>query len=145
MRPTPPPSPPPARQIPLPPAPANLPPYNARVLFSPDYLNQVGPATRTAGGQPAASYWQNAADYQIAASLDEKAARVSATVAITYTNNSPNALPFVWLQLDQNLFRGDSRGSRDARGRRALRQRRRAQRQLGPQLPGRRLAANRQH
>ncbi|TPG67663.1 M1 family peptidase [Hymenobacter nivis] len=71
----------------------------------------MGPATRTAGGQPAANYWQNAADYQIAASLDEKAARVSATATITYTNNSPNALPFVWLQLDQNLFRGDSRGA----------------------------------
>jgi len=94
------------------PAPAGaLPPYNARVLFNPDYLNQVGPATRTAGGAPAATYWQNAADYQIAARLDEQAARVTATVAITYTNNSPDALPFVWLQLDQNLYRADSRGA----------------------------------
>ncbi|MGI4871321.1 MAG: M1 family metallopeptidase [Janthinobacterium lividum] len=91
--------------------PANQPPYNARALFNPDYLNQVGPTTRTAGGKPGATYWQNAADYQIAASLDEKAARVSATVAITYTNNSPDELPFVWLQLDQNLFRANSRGA----------------------------------
>ncbi|MGI4741668.1 MAG: M1 family metallopeptidase [Janthinobacterium lividum] len=91
--------------------PANLPPYNARALFNPDYLNQVGPATRTAGGKPGATYWQNAADYQIAASLDDKAARVTATAAITYTNNSPDELPFVWLQLDQNLYRADSRGS----------------------------------
>lgn len=67
----------------------SLPPYNARALFNPDYLNQVGPATRTAGGAPAASYWQNAADYQIAASLDDKAARVTSSVTITYTNNSP--------------------------------------------------------
>ncbi|MGI4884592.1 MAG: M1 family metallopeptidase [Janthinobacterium lividum] len=109
--PAPPPPPAPASRIPLPQPPANLPPYNARALFSPDYLNQVGPATRTAGGQPAATYWQNAADYQIAASLDEKTARVSATATITYTNNSPDALPFVWLQLDQNLFRADSRGA----------------------------------
>ena len=110
-----PPSPPPrlapVSQLPLPQPPANLPPYNARALFTPDYLNQVGPATRTAGGQPAATYWQNAADYQITASLDEKTARVSATATITYTNNSPDALPFVWLQLDQNLFRADSRGA----------------------------------
>ena len=113
-RPTPPPPPPapaPVSRIPLPQPPTNLPPYDARALFTPDYLNQVGPATRTAGGQPGATYWQNAADYQITASLDEKAARVSATVVITYTNNSPDALPFVWLQLDQNLFRADSRGS----------------------------------
>ncbi|MDJ0366419.1 M1 family metallopeptidase [Hymenobacter sp. H14-R3] len=91
--------------------PANLPPYNARALFNPDYLNQVGPATRTAGGKPGATYWQNAADYQIAASLDDKAARVTSNVTITYTNNSPDELPFVWLQLDQNLFRADSRGA----------------------------------
>ncbi len=91
--------------------PANLPPYDARVLFQPDYLNQPAPATRTGGGQPGATYWQNAADYQIAASLDEKAARVTATATITYTNNSPDELPFVWVQLDQNLFRADSRGA----------------------------------
>jgi hypothetical protein len=95
----------------LPPPPANMPPYNARALFNPDYLNQVGPATRTAGGKPGATYWQNAADYQIAASLDEKTARVTATATITYTNNSPDELPFVWVQVDQNLFRADSRGA----------------------------------
>ncbi|RYY09460.1 MAG: hypothetical protein EOO36_22210, partial [Cytophagaceae bacterium] len=42
---------------PLPQPPANLPPFNARALFNPDYLNQVGPATRTAGGAPAPAYW----------------------------------------------------------------------------------------
>ncbi len=91
--------------------PANQPPYNARALFAPNYLDQTAPATRTAGGQPGATYWQNAADYQIAASLDEKTARVTATAAITYTNNSPDELAFVWLQLDQNLYRATSRGS----------------------------------
>jgi hypothetical protein len=50
-------------------------------------------------------------DYKLAATLDEKAARLSATATITYTNNSPDELPFVWLQLDQNLFRPDSRGA----------------------------------
>jgi len=99
------------RPAPLPPPPANLPPYDAWVLFQPDFLDQTAPATRTGGGKPGATYWQNAADYQLAASLDEKAARVTANVTITYTNNSPDELPFVWVQLDQNLFRADSRGA----------------------------------
>jgi hypothetical protein len=87
-----------------------LPPYNARALFAPTAFSPL-PPTRTAGGAPSATYWQNTADYQLTAILDEKAARLAATVTITYTNNSPDALPFVWLQLDQNLFRPDSRGA----------------------------------
>ena len=87
------------------------PPYDSRTLFNPSFIEQLSTPTRTAGGQPGAQYWQNAADYKIDARLDEKAARVSATVAITYTNNSPDALAFVWLQVDQNLYREDSRGA----------------------------------
>ncbi|GGE94009.1 M1 family metallopeptidase [Hymenobacter cavernae] len=85
--------------------------YNARALFSPTFLTERGPATRTAGGAPSATYWQNSADYKIAATLDEKQARLSATADITYTNNSPDPLPFVWVQLDQNLFGPKSRGA----------------------------------
>ena len=96
-----------AQQAPVP----TGPPYDARTLFNPSFIEQLATPTRTAGGQPGAAYWQNAADYQISARLDEKAARVTATVNITYTNNSPDALPFVWLQVDQNLFRADSRGA----------------------------------
>jgi len=87
------------------------PAYDARTLFNPSFIEQLSTPTRTAGGQPGSQYWQNAADYRIDARLDEKAARVSATVAITYTNNSPDALSFVWLQVDQNLYREDSRGA----------------------------------
>ena len=86
------------------------PAYDSRTLFNPSFIEQLSTPTRTAGGQPGAEYWQNAADYKIDARLDEKTARVTATVAITYTNNSPDALPFVWLQVDQNLYREDSRG-----------------------------------
>jgi len=86
-------------------------PYDARVLFQPDYFKMPPVATRTGGGKPGATYWQNAADYTIAARLDEQTARVTATASITYTNNSPDELPFVWLQVDQNLFRADSRGA----------------------------------
>ena len=91
--------------------PTGRPPYNARALFAPNLPELPAPATRTAGGAPGATYWQNTADYHLAASLDERAARVTATATITYTNNSPDALPFVWLQLDQNLFRAGSRGA----------------------------------
>ena len=87
------------------------PAYDSRVLFNPSFIEQHSTPTRTAGGQPGADYWQNAADYKIDARLDEKTARVTATAAITYTNNSPDALPFVWLQVDQNLYREDSRGA----------------------------------
>jgi len=86
-------------------------PYDARALFQPDYFKMPPVATRTGGGKPGATYWQNAADYTIAARLDEQTARVTATATITYTNNSPDELPFVWLQVDQNLFRADSRGA----------------------------------
>ena len=87
------------------------PAYDARALFSPLFIEQLSTPTRAAGGQPGGAYWQNAADYKISATLDEKAARVSATVDITYTNNSPDRLAFVWLQLDQNLYRETSRGA----------------------------------
>jgi len=87
------------------------PAYDARTLFNPSFIEQLSTPTRTAGGQPGAQYWQNAADYKIDARLDENAARVSATVAITYTNNSPDALTFVWLQVEQNLYKETSRGA----------------------------------
>ncbi|MBO2010713.1 M1 family metallopeptidase [Hymenobacter negativus] len=87
------------------------PAFDAHTLFNPSFIEQLSTPTRTAGGQPGAQYWQNAADYKIAARLDEKAARVTATADITYTNNSPDNLAFIWLQLDQNLYRADSRGA----------------------------------
>ncbi|ALW85557.1 peptidase M1 [Hymenobacter sedentarius] len=90
---------------------ATGPAYDARTLFSPMFIEQLATPTRTAGGQPGAAYWQNGADYKINARLDDKTARVTASVDITYTNNSPDRLAFVWLQLDQNLYRADSRGA----------------------------------
>ena len=57
---------------------------------------------RAASGQPGAAYWQQRADYVIRTQLDTVAHRVSGTERITYTNNSPDALPFLFVQLDQN-------------------------------------------
>jgi hypothetical protein len=66
---------------------------------------------RTASGMPGPDYWQQRADYTITASLDTARQRVSGSVTIRYTNNSPDTLRFVWLQLDQNLYRPGSKGS----------------------------------
>ena len=66
---------------------------------------------RAADGRPGTDYWQQRADYRIRATLDTVANRVTGMVTITYTNNSPNALADLWLQLDQNLFAPGSRGA----------------------------------
>jgi hypothetical protein len=63
---------------------------------------------RTASGAPGESYWQQRADYVINATLDETLKRITATGTITYTNNSPHPLNYIWLQLDQNIFKQDS-------------------------------------
>jgi Peptidase family M1 domain len=54
-------------------------------------------------------YWQNKADYKISAALDDQKNTISGNVEIDYTNNSPDYLKYVWLQLDQNRFSYDSR------------------------------------
>ena len=72
----------------------------------------VSTPTRTAGGEPGYAYWQNEADYTIKASLDPETHLIKSTVTIEYTNNSPDELDFVWLQLDQDLFSKDSWGAK---------------------------------
>jgi hypothetical protein len=84
--------------------------YDPHALFSPLFYTQNGNEYRAATGEPGPAYWQNKADYQIAAQLDEAKKEVTATVTITYTNNSPQRLPYIWLQLDENLFSNNSRG-----------------------------------
>lgn len=84
--------------------------YDPHVLFSPLFYPVGETNTRAANGDANSGYWQNRADYQIAVSLNEATHEISGTVTITYKNNSPHRLPFLWLQLDQNLFSKDSRG-----------------------------------
>ena len=64
--------------------------------------------TRSASGAPGPAYWQQRADYRIKARLDEQRHRITATQTITYTNRSPDALSYLWLQLDQNIFSDES-------------------------------------
>ena len=67
---------------------------------------------RTITGEPGPAYWQNRADYQIDAALDEKSRTITASATIIYRNNSPHTLDQVYLNLEQNLFRPGSRGER---------------------------------
>ncbi len=57
---------------------------------------------RTASGAPGPKYWQQRADYNIKCALDEKALKLTGSETITYYNNSPDVLTYIWLQLDEN-------------------------------------------
>ena len=63
---------------------------------------------RNAAGAPGHAYWQQRADYRIKVTLDEARRAVSGSGTITYHNNSPDTLSYLWVQLDQNMFRADS-------------------------------------
>src|SRR6185503_17111084 len=57
---------------------------------------------RTASGAPGAKYWQQRADYDIKCDLDEKNLKLTGAETITYYNNSPDPLDYLWMQLDEN-------------------------------------------
>nr|WP_315158117.1 M1 family metallopeptidase [uncultured Flavobacterium sp.] len=57
---------------------------------------------RTAAGAPGPAYYQQQADYKIDIELDDKNSKISGAETITYTNNSPDKLEYLWLQMDQN-------------------------------------------
>jgi hypothetical protein len=87
--------------------------YDHNAVFGPVTWPVTTGDTRSASGQPGVNYWQNRADYLIHATLNEgkQDTTITGDVAITYTNNSPDKLDYLWLQLDQNLFKPDSRGA----------------------------------
>lgn len=87
------------------------PKYDYVEAFKPFFYPQTGTETRSASGQPGHAYWQNSADYHLNVSLNESKKEITGTAEIKYTNNSPDKLSFLWLQLDQNLFAKDSRGN----------------------------------
>jgi hypothetical protein len=57
---------------------------------------------RTASGAPGVKYWQQRADYNIKCELDEKNLKLTGSETVTYYNNSPDPLTYIWLQLDEN-------------------------------------------
>ena len=87
------------------------PKYDYQEAFKPFFYQNNATETRSASGKPGHNYWQNRADYNLNVSLNEEKNEISGTSEITYTNNSFDNLEFLWLQLDQNLFKKDSRGS----------------------------------
>ena len=85
--------------------------YDHHALFAPQFYPENGNEYRAANGAPGPKYWQNQADYDINVTLDTLTEKLSGTVSITYTNNSPQALTELWLQLDQNIYKKDSRAT----------------------------------
>ena len=84
--------------------------YDQHQAFPAVFYPVDGTLFRGANGAPGSKYWQNHADYKLNVTIDTSAQTVSGTDLITYTNNSPDGLDFLWLQLDQNIYREDSRG-----------------------------------
>jgi len=78
-----------------------------RELFEP--LPLPGATERRLGsGHPGSKYWQQRADYRMQIKLDAETRVVQGAEVITYTNNAPHPLTYLWMSLDQNLFKSDS-------------------------------------
>ncbi|MFQ5746960.1 MAG: M1 family metallopeptidase [Gemmatimonadota bacterium] len=67
---------------------------------------------RTGGGRPGPDYWQQHVAYEISASIDTATHELKGRGRVTYTNRSPDSLPFLWMKLDGNLCAEESIGSR---------------------------------
>lgn len=89
---------------------AQEPQENNQDLFK-FFGDRSGNEYRAASGKPGHNYWQNSADYKIDVTLDEENEMIRGKITIDYTNNSPEALEFVWLHLEQNRFTETSRGT----------------------------------
>lgn len=79
-------------------------------IFAPMVLPTAN-ELRAGSGAPGSRYWQNRADYALAATLDTAAKTVSGSMTLRYTNNSPDTLRFMWMQVEQNAFRDKSLNS----------------------------------
>ncbi len=87
--------------------------YNANTRFEQMGAMLPTPNTyRAASGAPGKDYWQQKADYDIKVELDDVSQRLTGSEKITYFNNSPDELRYLWLQLDQNVFNENSDASR---------------------------------
>ena len=85
--------------------------YDPQALFAPLSLPDAANAFRGGAGKQGPLFWQNRADYAIQAELDPATHSLRGEETITYTNRSPDALDVLWLQLDQNIYRRDSRSA----------------------------------
>ncbi|ATL43984.1 M1 family metallopeptidase [Elizabethkingia sp. HX WHF] len=85
--------------------------YDYKEAFKEPFYTYNGNEFRSASGQPGAKYWQNHANYVLNITLDDAQNLFTGSAEVQYTNNSPDELKFIWFQLDQNLFKKESRGS----------------------------------
>lgn len=85
--------------------------YDPREVFDLQFMSNVITPSRSASGIPGPAYWQNRANYKITAKLDESRNLLRGRVEINYTNNSPDNLHYLWIQLYQNIYRNDSRAA----------------------------------
>ncbi len=87
------------------------PTYDPRVTFAPLTLPQPVNSYRSGSGAPGPAYWQNEADYVMHAAIDTVAKTLTNDEVITYTNNSPDTLTSLWILVEQNIYRADSRAA----------------------------------
>ena len=83
--------------------------YDPRITFAPLTLPDPVNTYRSSNGAPGPGYWQNEADYEMHATLDTTAKVLRNDETITYTNHSPDALTSLWVLMEQNIYRKDSR------------------------------------
>src|SRR5213083_1834854 len=97
----------PAAAAPLPPLPPQVGdtwPFRRLTLPTPNEM-------RESAGTPGPRYWQQRADYTIRATLDTATHTIAGSETLRYANNSPDTLHYLWLQLDQNIYKAKSRGA----------------------------------
>ena len=85
--------------------------YDPAETFAPGFYSNKGSAIRSANGAPGPAYWQNRADYTLQATIDTAKQQLSGYAIIRYTNNSPDSLTSLWLQLDQNTYQKGARSN----------------------------------
>jgi hypothetical protein len=85
--------------------------FNPHELFAQNFYTKNGNDFRSANGAPGPMYWQNKADYLLHATIDTVNNTLSGSETIRYSNNSPDPLSSLWLELDQNTYREDARSN----------------------------------
>ncbi|MBC7398710.1 MAG: M1 family peptidase, partial [Mucilaginibacter sp.] len=85
--------------------------YLPSALFSPYFYTEKGNEFHSVNGEPGPKYWQNRVDYKLNVKIDTTTKTLSGDENITYTNNSPDALQYLWLQMDQNTYKKDARSN----------------------------------
>src|SRR5216110_2497256 len=97
----------PAAAAPLPPLPPQVGdtwPFRRLTLPTPNEM-------REGAGTPGPRYWQQRADYTIRATLDTATHTIAGSETLRYANNSPDTLRYLWLELEQNIYKANSRGA----------------------------------